>query len=788
MGVERKLLVKGTPPPPLDRELSVIGKPLNRRDAPEKVTGKAKYSGDIKLPGMLYAKILHCPHPRARIIKLDTRKAEALPGVAAVLTKENTKGWRTSWYQVREIAFPECITHEGTEVAAVAAEHITTAQKALELIDVEYEVLPPMQDAEETLKKPPFSLIGNEEYPGREVLDRKPFVIRRGNIEKGFEEADVIVEETYTTQVSHHASIQTRACVANWDGHTLTVWDAIQGVWYSKLALANSLDLDPENVRIIVKYLGGGFGSKAWSHRITYYAAKLSMMTGRPIKMEQTREEEFVNHPRRWDCKIMLKMGAKNDGSLTAIYQKAIVNIGAAAERNYYQMQIIWHTANLHACPNVYLEQIGVYTNRQITGPTRSPLNMPAIFALESHMDRMAAELGMDPLEFRLKNYATYQTVGIEDARDRSISNRSYDTKIPYSSKILDQCMKLAADGIDWDKRETIGGATRGATRRGIGMASYIVLQGVGMRPYTAEARVTIDHDGSICLFAGVVDIGGGQETILSMIVAEEIGVGIDDITTVYGDTKDTPYAPSCHSSRITPEMGPAVLQAASQARQKLFVLVAPLLRASVDELQSKNGKIYVKSNPDNAIPFKTACSRITPGTSIAGYGSRAPNPETPMMATFGAQAVELEVDIETGQVNILKVAAAQDFGKAINPKLCISQVYGGIEFGVGYALTEEGVYDPKTGKLLTNSLYQYKIPTSLDFPPVDVYLAEVEDPFFAYSAKGAAENTNAPTPAAVRNAIYNAIGIFFNDLPITPDKIIRAIQEQKDRAETSAV
>ena len=348
--------------------------------------------------------------------------------------------------------------------------------------------------------------------------------------------------------------------------------------------------------------------------------------------------------------------------------------------------------------------------------------------------------------------------------------------------------MKLAADGIGWDKRETIGGATRGATRRGIGMASYIVLQGVGMRPYAAEARVTIDHDGTICLFAGVVDIGGGQQTILSMIAAEEIGVGIDDITTVYGDTKDTPYAPSCHSSRITPEMGPAVLQAASQARQKLFVLVAPLLRASVDELQSKNGKIYVKSNPDNAIPFKTACSRITPGTSIAGYGSRAPNPETPMMATFGAQAVELEVDIETGQVNILKVAAAQDFGKAINPKLCISQVYGGIEFGVGYALTEEGVYDPKTGKLLTNSLYQYKIPTSLDFPPVDVYLAEVEDPYFAYSAKGAAENTNAPTPAAIRNAIYNAIGIFFNDLPITPDKIIKAIQKQKDRTQTNAV
>lgn len=789
MGNDVKLLVKGIPPPALDRELTVIGKPLDRRDAPEKVTGQAKYSGDIKLPGMLYAKILHCPHPRARITQLDTKKAEALPGVWAVLTKENTPGWRTSWYQVRELAFPESITHEGGEVAAVAAEDIATAQKALELIEVEYEVLPPRQDAAETLQKPPFASIGAEEYPGREIYDRKPFVIRRGNVEKGFEEADVIVEETYTTQVSHHASIQTRACVADWDGHVLTVWDAIQGLWYSKLALAEALGLDPENIRIIVNYLGGGFGSKAWSQRITFYAAKLAMMTGRPVKMEQTREEEFVNHPRRWDCKILLKMGAKKDGTLTAIHQTAIVNIGAAAERNYYYMQIIWHTANLHACPNVYLEQIGVYTNRQITGPTRSPLNMPAIFALESHMDRMAVELGMDPLEFRFKNYATYQTVGIEDSRDRSITDRSYDAKIPYSSKIMDQCMKMAAAGIGWNKRKTCGDATGGALRRGIGMASYIVLQGVGMRPYTAEARVTIDQQGTICLLAGVVDIGGGQQTILSMIAAEEIGVAMEDITVVYGDTKGTPFAPSCHSSRITPEMGPAVLQAAAQARQELFVLAAPLLSASADELQSRNGEIYVKANPDRVIPFKTACRMIAPGRSIEGSGSRAPNPAPPpMMATFGAQAVELEVDRETGEVNILQVAAAHDFGKAINPKLCISQVYGGIEFGAGYALTEEGLYDPQTGKLLTNSLQQYKIFTSLDFPPVAVYLLEVEDPYFAYSAKGAAENTNAPTPAAIRNALYNAIGIWFNDLPITPDKIITAIQEQKDRAETNAV
>jgi xanthine dehydrogenase molybdenum-binding subunit len=786
--VVSKLLVRGTPPPPLERELTVVGKPLNRRDAPEKVTGKARYAGDIKLPGMLYGKILHCPYPRARIIKLDTSKAEALPGVKALLTKDNMGGWRTSWYKVPELAFPEVITHEGGEVAAVAAEDITIAQRALELIDVEYEVLTPMLDAEETLKKPIPPLVGDEEYPGREMFDRKEFAIKRGDLEKGFNEADVIVEETYTTQVSHHGTIQTRACIASWDGQTLTIWDSIQGVWNAKLALADSLGLDPENVRVIVKYLGGGFGSKAWSQRITYYAAKLSMKTGRPVRIERTRSEEFVNHSRRYDIKIFLKMGAKKDGTLTAIQQKAVANAGAAADKdNYYIMQIIWHTANLYVCPNVDLVQIGVYTNRQVTGPTRSPMNMQAIFALESHMDRMATELNMDPLEFRMKNYATYQTVGV-DASHRISEGMTFTRKIPYSSKILDQCMKLATDGIGWERRETLKNLPETTKKRGIGMAAYIVMQGVGLDPYIAEAKVAIKNDGTIDLFVGVVDIGGGQQTILPMIAAEELGVRADDINVIIGDTEGTPYGPSCHASRCTPEMGPAILQAAAEARQQLFTLAVPMLGVNVEEIRSQNGEIYVKSNPFYSVPFKTVCSSIDVERPIIGIGSRAPNPKEPMMATFGAQAVELEVDIETGQVNILKIAAAQDFGKAINPKLCISQVYGGIEFGIGYALSEEGLYDPKTGKLLTNNLHQYRMPTSLDFPPADVYLPEVEDPYFAYSAKGAGENTNAPTPAAIRNAIYHAIGIWLNDLPLTPDKIIMAVREKNKRGGLNAI
>jgi CO/xanthine dehydrogenase Mo-binding subunit len=280
-------------------------------------------------------------------------------------------------------------------------------------------------------------------------------------------------------------------------------------------------------------------------------------------------------------------------------------------------------------------------------------------------------------------------------------------------------------------------------------------------------------------LSIGVVDIGGGQRTVFAMLAAEELGVGIDDINVIYGDTKGTRYAPSCHASRVTPEMGPPVLQAAAKAKQKLFQIASAILEVKAEDLRSKNGRIYLKSDLSRAIPFKSVCSRIDPTQPIEGRGSRCPNPDNPMFSTFGAQAVEVEVDEKTGQVRIVRVVSAQDFGTAINPKFCTSQIYGGVVFGMGYALSEEGIYDPKTGKLLNRNFCHYGMPNVIDFPPVEALIVEGEDPYFAYSAKGAAENTNAPTPAAIVNAIYNASGIWINDLPVTPDKVLKAIRDR---------
>lgn len=788
MSEEGRLLVKGEPPAPLDRDLTVVGRRIDRLDGLEKVTGRARYSGDMKLPGLLYGRVLRCPHPRARIARLDTGRAAALPGVRAVLSRENCPGWRTFWYEVPELAFPQVITREGQEVAVVAAEDPLAARRAVESIAVEYEVLPPMIELEEVYLRPPPPLVAGEEYPGRELFDRKPFVIRRGDMEKGFAEAEVIVEDTYRTPTQYHATIQTRACVASWDGRTLTVWDAAQGVWNSKMAFAKSFGLDPEQVRVIVEHLGGGFGSKGWSHRLSYYAARLAMATGRPVRLEQAREEEFLVHPHRYDCRIRFKIGARRDGRLTAIDERALLNIGAAAlTANYNPNRIIWQTSNLYECANVYLEQVGVFTNLQLTGPTRAPFNMPAIFALEAHIDRLAAAIGMDPLELRLRNYKTHASTHIKPQL------MEQEMKIPWSNKNLDVCMRRVTEAIGWGRRNAVPGAVPsaearaasqlpgsppGPRRRGIGMASFIAHQGGGRAPNKAFADVDIERDGTIRLRIGVVDIGGGQRTIFAMIAAEELGVRAEDIQVIYGDTRDTRYGPACHTSRVTAEMGPPVLQAAAEARQKLFEAAAPLLAARPAELGSRDGTIYVKADPARSLPFRAACGAIDPGRPIRGSGSRETNPDSPLFSSFGAQAAEVEVDTETGELTLVRLAAAQDFGRAINPKLCISQITGGIEFGVGYILCEEGVYDRRTGRMLNPNLHRYRLPTSLDMPPIDASLVESRDPWFAYDARGGAEVTNTPTAAAIVNAVANAVGVWFTELPVTPDKVLRALRE----------
>jgi len=774
-----RLLVTGTPPPPLGREFTVIGRPFHRRESYEKVTGEAKYAGDIKLPGMLYAKILRSPHAHAKVVKVDVSKAEALPGIKAILTKDNTPGWCTYWYMIPQKAFPEIVTYQGQEVAAIAAEEIETAQKALELIDVEYEVLPFIIDPKEAMKDD-APLVDNMDGDGvgalfppsgtrrGNIYGGSPTVLKRGDGEKGFREADLVIEEEFSTPPQHHATVQTRTCVAYWDGEKLTVWESCQGVWQPKEQLARSLGLHPDQVRVIVRYQGGGFGSKAGAQRFSHYASKLSIVTGRPVRLELTRAEEFVSHPRRQVGSFYIKTGVKRDGTLTAMFGRAIFNIGSGGLFSAFGKEFmgigIGKAFYLYKCPNAYFEQYGVYTHTQYTGPMRSPQEILAVFAVESHMDRIAAELKMDPYKFRLKNYSEYG---------------DQEKKIPYSRKSLDKCMELVTQAIGWERRNELRKLNEGSTRKkGIGMADFIYY-GVGLYPYHAEAEVFIKSDGSIILHAGIVDIGTGSATILPMIAAEELGVNLEDVNIIYGDTESTRYAPASNAARVTAEMGPAVLQAAAEAREKLFARAAQLLHAKVEDLQSKNGVIYAKTEPSRTISFKDTCKTLGPDEIIVGRGSRAPNPDKPKFATFGSQAAEVEVDTETGEVRILKIALAFDFGRAINPNFCIQQSHGGVVMGVACALFEEGINDRKTGVLLNANFGQYRTASALDLPEIVAFNVEAEDPYFAYSAKGGGESSNASTHAAIRNAVCHALGVWIYELPLTPDKILNALAKK---------
>ncbi|MAH21418.1 MAG: hypothetical protein CMO12_01230 [Thaumarchaeota archaeon] len=773
---EAKLLVQGIPPEPLDRPFTVIGHSISRIDGVEKVSGTAEYAGDIQLPNMLCAKILRCPHAHARILKIDTSKAEALPGVKAVISRNNFPDWLTYWYLIPQFAFPEIVSYVGQEVAAVAAVDIDTAERALKLIEVDYQELPAVFDPEEALKPTsqkvtPLDVPDSTcprapaAWPVGNLYEGKTDIHTRGDIAKGFQDADVVIEEVYNTSYQFHATLQTRSSVIDWDGENMTVHDSCQGVWQVSQDIAKSLGLPMEKVRVVVKYQGGGFGSKAGAQRYLHYASRLAMMAGRPVRIELTRPEEFISHPHRHATKTYLKMGVKRDGTLTAMEGRSILNLGVGSTYGNQKEKLIETAFELYECPNVKLEQVAVYTNTPLTGYMRSVMRAIGDFFLEAHMDRLAVEIGMDPLDLRMKNYAVFG---------------DQVKKLPYSAKNLDKCMKISTDAIDWKHRDRfVEDNKNGPIKRGIGMASYM-YDGVGMAPFKASADVVIKRNGTVEVLAGVVDIGGGQATMMAMLAAEELGVNVNNVKTVWGDTGPTQFAPGTHASRMTAEMGPAVVQAAANARKKLFELTAQRLSAEPIELRSALGKIQVSRDQQRSMSFEEACQLIPDGEEIKASGSRKPNPKDIVFHTFGSQACEVEVNTDTGAVRVLRVASAHELGKVLNPKLVDSQHYGGIIMGIGYTLLEDPEFDSKTGIMLNPDLHQYRIPTSLEVPEILPFNIEAPDPFFAYSAKAVGEAPIVPVAPSVRNAIYHAAGIWINSLPITPDAVLKALGKSK--------
>lgn len=732
-------------PWPDNSELAYIGKEVNRLDGYEKVSGSAVYTMDLHLDRMAYAKTLRCPHPHARIRSIDTTGAEQLDGVYAIHTYENTP--ETEWYGNSYLYDPH-LRFEGDEVACVAAETEQVAEEALDLIKVEYEKLDFVIDGEEALKSdaPSIHSAGN-------LRHGRPSEYSRGDTEKGFQEADSIVEGTYTTQVEIHNPTEPHCSVVNWEGDKLTVWDSTQGVFSVRGGVANALNLPESKVRVIKEYMGGGFGSKLWEGKYTVMAALLAREIGRPVKIYVDRRGMNLAVGNRPDAVMQVKIGAKRDGTLTAMEHRAIAAAGAYDSGTGTSTPL----RTMYKCPNVRTEERSVYINAGPGRPFRAPGRPQGHFSLDSSMDDLAEKLGMDPLELRRKNFTEIDQGSGE----------------PYTSNLLLDAYEQGAQAIGWERRTDPPGSGSGRFKHGIGMASQIWGGGGGPPAY---ATVKLNRDGSVKVIAGTQDIGTGTYTFMAQVAAEVLQVPLDKVEVILGDTGVAPYCGASGGSTTAPSVSPAVRDAAEQMKSKLFSGAAAILEIPESQLRYADGVFTDSEDDSRTLPIGRIVRRMNERVLIT-TGARGENPDKKAINSFGAQFAEVEVDTFTGKVRVVKVVAAHDIGRVLNKKTLDNQMHGGIIQGIGYALMEERIMDRNTGKVLTDNFEKYKIPTIMDTPEIEIIIVSDGDPEISNTGvKGVGEPATIPTAPAIANAVYNALGVRMRSLPITPDKVLNAL------------
>jgi CO/xanthine dehydrogenase Mo-binding subunit len=515
---------------------SVVGHSVSRRDLPEKLTGQAKYTSDIKLPGMLHGKILRSPHPHARVVSVDTSKAAQLEGVHAILTPFDVPGGRLA----PDLPILDTVVRfVGDEVAAVAADDEDVAIEALSLIEVQYQTLPFVTDLVEALKPdaPPV-------HPGGNLVGGKPLALARGNVEEGFVQADRIFEESYSTPAHSGAALEPRAAVAAWDSDRLTVWKSSRGVHADRLNLASALGIPRENVRVIGPAMGAGYGNKDET-RLSAVAAVLAQRAVRPVKIELTREEEFVAGRKRHATQTTVKVGVKNDGTITAIHATTIMDTGAYLSSGPGVIRRAGQGAlYLYHCPNVRYDGSLTYTNQPSAGSYRALGAPQGHFALEVTMDRIAEALGIDPLEFRIKNHVGPEGQPGERVTPRNeiVDTQPVEGGVPFSSNGLRECLERGAEAFGWRERRQAAGQQPGPIKTGIGMCMFIYRGGPGGR---STARLRLNEDGTVQVIAGLMDVGEGSTTVIAQIAAEELGVPYEQVMPVFGDTQMTPLSPS---------------------------------------------------------------------------------------------------------------------------------------------------------------------------------------------------------------------------------------------------
>lgn len=731
----------------------VVGKRLPRVDAYERVSGSAVYPIDVLLPDMLYAGILRCPHAHAKVKKVDLAPALALPGVRAALGPASP-GADIPWYRGQGRAwsrlFDEHCRHQGEEVAAVAAETPYQVHDALRAIAVEYEVLPFVVDPQAA------NVNGAPQVHAGGNRVGEPAVYERGDVAAGFAAAAAVVERTFRTACELHTPLEVHGSVVRWEGSRLTIWDTTQGVFAVQSEVARALGLPLAHVRVIGHYVGGGFGSKLEAGKYTVIAALLARATGRPVKLFLPREDTFLATGNRPANFITVKLGARRDGTLTALEMHSLGAAGAYPA----SAAATFMATELYQCPNVRTRDETVFIHAGRARPMRAPGYPQCAWALEQAMDELAAKLNMDPLALRLKNLpATAQR------RDG----------LPYSTAGLGECLRRGAAAFGWERSRRA--MASGSKRRGSGVAAC--FWGFSGGP-PSTAIVKLFADGSANLTMGASDIGTGTKTVMAMVVAEELGVALDRISVEHADTGTTPYATPSGGSKTVPSDSPAVRAAAHQVRRQVLAMAAEELKLPAERLALRGGEVVALDDPSVKRPLPALGGLQRQGV-LVGVGTRAPNPEKAVTVPFAAHFAEVEVDTATGEVRVLRVVAAQDSGRVLNQLTFENQTRGGVVMGIGFGLTEERVLDRQTGTMANANWHDYKIPTMLDVP-VELEVVSIDLPDNAFNStgtKGLGEPATIPTAAAIANAVFHATGVRVTDAPITPARFLEAARRK---------
>ena len=775
-----------------------VGKGVTRLDGIEKVTGEAKYVHDIKLQGMLYAKVKTSPYAHALIKSIDISKAKALPGVKAVLTGKDASQKLGIYMIDRPILACDKVRYYGEAVAAVAAIDIEIAEKAIELIDVVYEELPVVQDVEEALKEE--SPLVHEDISSNKWMENvfspvigtniaNLFKIRKGNPEKAFEEADIIVENTFTQPQVLHVPMETHNVIGKWSvGNKIKVWSSAQAPFAIRDLMSVALGIPKQDIEVIVPYVGGGFGGKAGIHLEPLVVLLSKAANGKPVKLCPTREEETSTLPCRQGLVAKIKTGVKKDGKIVAekieylwdagAYADYGVNIGRAAG---------YSAAGPYEIDNIFVDSYTIYTNHIFGTAYRGFGHAEFFWAVERQRELIAKALNMDSFEFRMKN--------LLKPGSKTITNEI----ITKNTGNVQECLRVVKDSIGWGIEKTEeekANEIKTGKYKGKGIA--VLHKAPAMPSWSASsALIQMNEDGSIKFNVGGIDYGQGTYTVLAQIIAERLNIPLDKIHVVNETNTDTaPYDWQTVASRMTVLAGNAIIEACDDLIKQIYELGSIVLHAAKHELAIGDQCVYVKQHPENKLPYdKIAIGYVySNGNSIGGpligrgksiaQGLTFLNQETgegkPALDwTFGAHGIEIEVDKNTGDIEIVKIASAFDVGHVMNKMLLEGQVVGGVIQGLGTALCEGMIYDNK-GRLLTRNFVDYKIPTMQDLPgKIELHFVETPQLDGPYGARGCAEHPMISITSVIGNAIADATGVEIYELPFTADKVYRALNKR---------